>query len=428
MKLKLPVLAVFLFVVVTLFSQNLEKRLDKLTKKYPLTYETIKVDSFFTEKYVLYIDQPVDHNNPGGEHFKQRVFLSHLDYSAPVVFITEGYAANYAARPKYVNELSTILDGNQICVEHRYFGTSVPKPLDWAYLTVENAAKDHHRVIEILKRLYDGKWVSTGISKGGQTAIYHRYFYPDDVDISVPYVAPLNFSIEEQRVYRFLDKVGNEACRKKILDFQAELMQHKKDYIGAFENLAKEQKLTYRMGIEKAYDLIVFEFSFAFWQWGFNCEDIPSKPLKAVEMIQYLDEVAGIDWISDEGIKPMEPFFYQAMREIGFYGYNIEAFKNWTSYTENPTFEFTLPEGVSVIYEPQLMRQVDYFVRHEAEKMLFIYGGFDPWSAPAVELTYHTSSVKVVKPGGSHLTRVHNLPEDQKQFVMRQLQEWLAED
>ena len=145
-------------------------------------------------------------------------------------------------------------------------------------------------------------------------------------------------------------------------------------------------------------------------------------------MIQYLDEVAGINWISGEGIKPMEPFFYQAMREIGFYGYDIEAFKNWTSYTENPTFEFTLPEGVSVIYEPRLMQQVDYFVRHEAEKMLFIYGEFDPWSAPAVELTYHTSSVKVVKPGGSHLTRIHNLPEDQKQFVMRQLKEWLAED
>jgi len=182
------------------------------------------------------------------------------------------------------------------------------------------------------------------------------------------------------------------------------------------------------MGIEKAYDLIVFEYSFAFWQWGkFSCEEIPSEYGNLEELIKHLDEVAGIDWISNEGIKPTEASFYQFMAELGFYGYDITPFKEWTTYTENPTFDFTLPEGVSVSFDPELMQKVDYFVRHEAENMLFIYGENDPWSAPAVELTYHTNSIKVVKPGGNHRTRINNLPDDQKTIVLEKLEEWLSD-
>ena len=82
---------------------------------------------------------------------------------------------------------------------------------------------------------------------------------------------------------------------------------------------------------------------------------------------------------------------------------------------------------MKVAYEPDLMQQVDFFVRHEAENMLFICGEYDPWSAPSVELTYHTNSIKVVKPKGSHRTRISNLPDDQKKSVIKQLEEWLKE-
>ena len=79
-----------------------------------------------------------------------------------------------------------------------------------------NAAADHHRIVEVLKLIYPGKWIGTGISKGGQTAMFHRYFYPEDVDISVPYVAPLNFSTEDQRFIHFLTLWVREDCRARI--------------------------------------------------------------------------------------------------------------------------------------------------------------------------------------------------------------------
>lgn len=413
---------------VVCYSQNLKDKLDSLSKLYNFTVEELKVDSLFEVKYLLQFKQVVDHQNPEGVKFSQRVFLSHLDFNKPVVFITEGYTAWHAENPKFVSELAGLLHTNQICVEHRYFGTSIPEPLKWDYLTVSNAAADHHRIIEVLKLLYNGKWINTGISKGGQTTMYHRFFYPEDVDISVPYVAPLNFSVEEQRVYMFLDSVGSKFCRERIFQFQKELMQNKADYIDEFEKLAQEKKLTYRMGIEKAYDLTVFEYSFAFWQWGyFTCEQIPGDITSKEKLIKHLDDVAGMKWISNEGIEDLQPFFYQAIREMGFYGYDISPFKEWTTFTKNPTFEFSLPEGVSVDYSPHLMEEVDFFIRHKANNMIFIYGEYDPWSAPAVELTYHTNSIKIVKPKGSHRTRINNLPESQKRQVINTLMEWLEQ-
>ena len=98
--------------------------------------------------------------------------------------VTEGYAAHYATHPRYQEELSKLFNANLVFVEYRYFGESMPKPCNWDYLTVENSLYDLHHVTTTLKQLYDEKWIATGISKGGQTTMFYRTYFPDDVDIS----------------------------------------------------------------------------------------------------------------------------------------------------------------------------------------------------------------------------------------------------
>ena len=86
-----------------------------------------------------------------------------------------------------------------IAVEHRYFGRSVPDPVQWQYLTVKNAADDMHKIVTAMKTVYGGKWVATGTSKGGQTSLFYKSYYPDDVDATVAYVAPVNLAQEDPR-------------------------------------------------------------------------------------------------------------------------------------------------------------------------------------------------------------------------------------
>jgi hypothetical protein len=391
-----------------------------------LVIEELVCQEPFTEKYLLYVPQPIDHHDPSRGTFLQRVYVMHRDKDAPVVFTTEGYYAAYGAYPQYINELDRYLGANDIVVEHRFFYPSAPDSLEWEYLTVEQTATDHHRVIEMMKPYFTGKWVSTGISKGGQTAMYHRAYFPDDVDATVGYVCPLNFSIEERRCYEFLDQVGSEECRQKIHDFQEMLLCNKDKYFPVFKQMAEAGNFHYAMGDTAGYELTALEYSFAFWQWGnTSCESIPNDTVSPEQVIIHLNQVAGINWVSDEGIAGLQPFFYQSLTEIGFYGYDLGEFEGCIEALDKGTFDFTCPEGANCVYDPEPMEKVDNFVRHHGENMIFIYGEWDPWSAPAVQITGKTNSFKVVKPQGSHGTRIRNLPEDQRKKVLNALGEWL---
>ena len=60
--------------------------------------------------------------------------------------------------------------------------------------------------------------------------------------------------------------------------------------------------------------------------------------------------------------------------------------------------------------------------------MRLIYGEWDPWSASSFEVPEKNNFLKIVKPEGSHSTRINNLPADQKSQVKERLEEWLGMD
>jgi len=387
---------------------------------------SLETGKFFTERYEIIIEQPLDHNNPDRGTFPQRFFIAHNNKARPVVVITAGYDVDYADRPLFINELTSYLDANQITIEHRFYSVSTPDSIQWQYLNIENAAYDQHRIIQLLKPLYESEWVSTGISKGGQTAMYHRYFFPDDVDATVGFVCPLNFSDEDLRVYTFLDQVGDSVCRRKIHDYQRALLERKNECLPIFDSMAKEKNVHWSGGMVAGFEFLVLEYSFAHWQWGKSCDQLPPSDSKPKKMVDHLVSVTGLDWGTVEGTAELLPFFYQAITEIGMYGYDLSEFEGLITALEDNTFDFTCPDGVNCIFNPVPMQMIDHFIRHEAKNILLIYGEWDAWSATAVQWSGNPGVVKIVKPEGSHLTRISNLPEKQRQLVFSTLEKWLG--
>lgn len=431
MKRKVYKIHIFLIISFILLSgpacNRRELSLEQIISETPgAILKEIKADTMYSAAWKIMIPQPLDHKHPEKGNFMQRIWVSEVDPGRPVVFITEGYSANR----NYTSELSRLLEANQIIVEHRYFGESVPDSMIWNYLTVEQAAADHHRIVQILKKLFKGKWINTGISKGGQTTMYHRYFYPEDVDISVPYVAPLNFSIEDPRIYLFLDTVGTPECRKKIYNFQKLLLEKRDDIYPMFLDTSKSLNLTYtRITPEEAYEYCVLEYSFAFWQWGYwSCKDIPPATASNKDILKHFSEVGGFRYFSDQGIADMEPFFYQAMTEIGYYGYDFSEFGGFLKYVKNPVFTFAAPQNTDLTFHPQLMEDVNAFLQNKASHFIYIYGGSDTWSATSVDIGDNNQSLKIYKPHGSHRTRIKDLLPQQKSDVFSALESWLEID
>jgi hypothetical protein len=373
------------------------------------------------------IEQPLDHRDPDGKSFHQRLYISHIDPERPVVLVTAGYDANYY----YTSEIAAELKCNQIMVEHRYFGQSKPDTLDWGYLDTWQAASDHHRIVSMFKSLYPEEWISTGISKGGQSVIYHSYYYPRDVDVRVPYVAPLNYTVEDERIYTFLDQVGDKRVRRKIWKFQRMVLKNQNKYLPAFRQFSEKRGYTYEIvgGLEKAFEYCVLEYDFAYWQWGYvPAKNIPGFAASPMEVIEHMNRVAGFDYFDDEFITENRPFFYQALTEMGYYGYELNRFEAYLQHVDNPVFTFTIPPTVDLTFDPALSLDVERYLASEGDNYIFIYGEYDTWSATAVTSTGNTNSKIFVKEKGSHRTRINNMPAFQKEEIYRTIEEYLQEE
>lgn len=383
--------------------------------------------SEFSEKYVTYFTQPLDHRHPEKGSFRQRVIVSHVGFDRPTVIVTEGYGAAYALRSQYREELSKLLNANMIFVEYRYFLESTPEPKDWQYLTAENSADDLHAITTAFKNIYPDKWIATGISKGGQTTLLYRTFYPDDVDISVPYVAPLCYGVEDGRHEPFLHKVSTPENRKIIEDFQLEALKRKATLLPRFEKYCTEKNYSFRAPIEEIYDYSVLEYSFALWQWGTPISSIPATTASDDEIFSHLLAISEPGYFTADS--PNASFFVQAARELGYYGYDVQPFKQYLSIqsSEGYLHRLMLPEELKDMpFDKTLSKKITKFLKKQDPKMIFIYGQNDPWTAAGVTWLKNKKNIHVfIQPNGSHLARISTLPEAEKAKVMELINEWL---
>jgi len=425
--LRASLLSVILFITwQTAFSQTLAERIKSMPDI--ISVEKMEPNPFFKEALIIKVKQPLDHLHPALGSFAQRVILSNLDFERPVVFITEGYGGDYGANTKYLNELCPLLNANQLFAEHRFFGKSVPDSIDWKYLTVENAAADHHHIVTIFKLLYTKKWISTGISKGGETVLYHRALYPNDVEISVPYVAPLNFSTEEKRHDLFIrHKAGTASARRKIAQCQVELLKRKQELMPLFDKLCTEKKYQFRASESTIFDYCILEFAFSFWQWGRSVNEIPQTTATDQALFNYLIKICPPDYFDIESGKPTFPFFVQALKQLGYYGYNPEPFHGLMELKDTHDYiqKLFMPAKTEISYDPAMSLLVKEYLKKDAQKILLIYGGSDPWTASAADAKGNKKILRIIQPGGSHRTRIGTLPEYQRRKVMKTLEKWM---
>lgn len=416
-------LFLFLFVVINSYAQStLEKALFGLPD---VIFHPISASDNY-QVYELSIKQPLDHKNPQKGHFYQRVFLHHKAFDAPMVMITEGYNC-YTTN---TTELTRLLDANQLDIEHRFYGESLPASIDYQYLTLEQATADLHHINELFKQLYQSKWVSTGISKGGQTTIYYRYFYPNDVSASVPYVAPLNLEFEEKRIYDFLNTVGTEDCRKKIKDLQIRLLKERETVLPLLKWYSKGAKLSFDyLSLEEAFEFAVLEYPFSFWQWGGRCLDItdPDAPLE--DALEHLLEVSGIDFFSDKDMLNYRSHYYQAASQMGYYGYEIKDFKPWIKALptdKNPHAAFT-PNKMKVKFDNSLPKKVHRWLQKNSNQFIYIYGALDTWTATAVHPIKGADALWFFMEGHHHgSARIRNMNASSRQQLIAKLEQWLA--
>ena len=413
--------AILIFCFTAVFAQSQEAATDSALAKLPgikVLAKTVNYSPYSLE-YQLAIKQPIDHHDTARGFFYQQLHLIHRDFSLPMVMETEGYDGRPGG-----DELEKILSCNDLNVEFRYFNKSRPDSLQWDYLTFEQATADLHHINQVFRSLYHSKWISTGISRGGETALTYKYFYPDDIDAVVPYVAPMPNDIEDKRIYAFLDTAGGTKTADKIKNVQIFMLQHEKEVLARLPPAVKQMHFTTVGGLGAAYELAIMEYPFSFWQISdINPKDIPVNG-NLTDYYNHVMAVFGGDYtlfsflLCDEtGIAPFLPHAYMTY-QTGYYKYNLQPFRTWLHYLKgaNPSAAFLPANILRKPYNPDFEKKINSWLSKSGNNILYIYGGRDTWSACKAEFGDSVNAKRFIIPAANHYqARIRHMPAAMQQ-------------
>ncbi|MGY3056020.1 hypothetical protein ACVWZD_000256 [Streptomyces sp. TE3672] len=378
--------------------------------------------------FVLNYTQPIDHRHPSRGTFQQRITVLHKDTSRPTVFSTSGY--NVSTSPGRA-EPTRIIDGNQVSLEYRYFTPSRPAPADWTKLDIRQAADDQHRVFTALKRIYTKKWLTTGASKGGMTATYYERFHPGDMDGVVAYVAPNDVVDKEDSAYdRFFENVGTKECRDRVNGVQREALVRREPLEKKYREYAAANGYTFDTtgSLDKAYEAVVMDYVWAYWQYSLlsDCDTVPADAESATDQAIWdsVDSTSGFSTYTDQSLERYTPYYYQAGTQLGSPDIRQPWVGGLSRYGYQPPRTF-VPRSIPMRFQPSVMRDIDNWVKHHADRMLYVYGENDPWGAERFRVGAGSrDSYVMTEPGGNHGASVAGLAENDSAKATAAILRW----
>ncbi|WP_250038316.1 S28 family serine protease [Paractinoplanes maris] len=378
--------------------------------------------------FVLTYRQPIDHKHPGQGTYEQRLTLLHRSLDAPVVLATSGYGLAATPGPGRT-EPTRLLDANQVSVEHRFFTPSRPSPADWSDLTIWQEASDEHRIVRALKSIYSTKWIQTGASKGGMTSVYHRRFYPNDIDGVVAYVAPNDSLNDLDGAYdRFFDTVGDAACRGALDGVQKEALKRRDRLVPRLAAQAAANGWTFTGTIgtaDRSFEMTVLDTVWAFWQYSSaaDCSQVPSSSATDDELYDWIDGVTGWSFYTDQGLEFYWPYYYQAATQLGWPSLRFEHLRGLRHHPGLYTANSSLPPELRRPHNPLPMIDVDLWVRTLSQRMMFVYGQNDPWGAERFTPSRRDSALYVA-PGANHGANISRLTAADAAEATATLRRW----
>ncbi|WP_369184191.1 S28 family serine protease [Streptomyces sp. Y1] len=382
---------------------------------------------FFVATYT----QPIDHFRPWLGTFQQRFTLLHRGYDRPTVFYTNGYTLG--TNPSRT-EPTRLVDGNQVSIEYRFFTPSRPEPADWTKAGIRQQAADSHRLVTALKRIYEQEWLSTGASKGGMSSTYYRRFYPDDMAGTVAYVAPNNTDVDDYAAYsEFFRTVGTPECRARLSAAQRELLVRRDRLEARYvaDNKAAGSTFTTLGTPDRAYEAGVLDTVWAFWQYSLEA-DCAKVPVAATatddELYAWFDAQSGITGNSDQSLAKYTAYYYQAATELGQPYFDVSNLNGLLHYDYKELYSSRsyVAKDINVpAFNPYAMRDIDRWVKHDAERIMYVYGGNDPWGAKPFRLGRGSDDSYVYTvPGGNHGSNIGKLPAAQSAEATAKVLEW----
>lgn len=415
----------------------------------------------YKEFYEVFFNQPIDHNNPSAGTMRQKAFIFFKGFDRPTVMYTSGYNLSDGWKNMGYLDIAYNMDANLIIVEHRYFGDS--KNLNdtrWDYLTIEQAAADHHAIFQALKPLLPKEWVSTGTSKDGMTSLFYRYFYPDDMTVTTVFCSPFMTSLYYLPVGTYLDnESGSDAERENMHNLYYRLLGSDEvyatyekmcnDYNAKILELHPEQKAPF---YAHPYSYVYSLASFFFTQFSYNTAkeralNIPSATADSTVILDYIYFRAELEknglWRYNSPMAPAEdkedyywkgddtyPYYIQTAKQLGQFTYDFSRYESLMGgplpVNDNPSGLFEQDTWLYSTYDNTKMKDIrENFIPNTDRPILFYYAQGDPWTGARPDKINKEKSMLLIGQRGVHNQDLNN-PEHFSAEDKQQIMDFLA--
>ena len=383
----------------------------------------------YLSQYSMFIEQPIDHNQPDGDTFQQRVSILFRGFDRPTILVTEGYFWSGFGDGE---DFGINLNANMVHVEHRNFGESFNQDRGkWEYETIAQASADLHAVYQTLKPIFKGKWMSMGTSKSGETSMDYAYYYPNDMDLAAAFCSPFNVSLDDKRFGDYLfNEANTEEVRNLVKKHIRTALENGED--GLYKVCCEQLKQQFPLPSFSEYVYNVFDNFFTIFQYT-----IPSQHVAAIEDMTQSTEsfTASIcNNISQNRGMGFYTYYVDCAKEQGFpnpgYDYFADLLQG-TSFKVEDIWKAYLTEedqGLEKQYDNSVRRDMlDNFFMNSPIPLLFFYSQCDPWSAtqPA---KLGPNAKMIINPVGIHSPKINDpayCPADVKQKVMAYIKTYI---
>lgn len=387
--------------------------IEEFLKSIPqiLSFEKLEDDwTGFESTWQLTFKQPLDHFDQSiGYSIPQRVYLHFKSYDAPVVLYGTGYEIY-----NFIPHVARLLDANVIEFEYRYFDKSIPDGMypdvNWTYLTSRQASADLHDIYEAFKPAFRNKWVSSGVSKGGITSALYARFYPDDMDLYLPFCAPFCTSLDDEGIGKWISEgIATQEVRDGMINFikmalwmQDELCEEaaKRDEFKALslEDIAAEMpgyiintffdRLAYKP-VSDWFPTIPDENSSVADVFDFISGKEQTVEKRRKDMMVTFSTKSG----EEESLSLNSPYEPQALKELGYFNYDLTPYReeveeNLISYDDARFSDNlgTAAEREAIAFSDTLMVNfLGKFLPKTNAKMIFVYGQDDYWTGAGIK-------------------------------------------
>lgn len=381
--------------------------------------------------FIFKIEQKLQHDEEGSETFTQRGELFYKSALAPTVLSTQGYELDISDRR---DRVARILGANELRVEHRYFGDSIPEPSGYHRLRIKDSAADLHSVVERFRPLLLGSWISAGASKNGMTALYHRRFYPFDTQATIAYVAPNTFGLLDRRYRKFLDQVGTKKLRDRILKYQKLLLAHRDELVKLIPDQEPFALLRFRHlpgGLSEAFERAVHEVEFGIWQtYGPEIledggKNIPNSDEDILALIDTSFFQSALFYVSENANILRTSYHIQTQIELGSPGWLHPELEDLYTVDVEDQRPFlggaTLPE-----FDPLPMLDMYLWTSLAINRTILIYGDLDPYTAAAfgVSKTRIGEAYRFTAKNTAHWARIGDLSDKDQATAIEAIERW----